>query len=117
MIGPPIFLYCVCRPIVGILYLTCSQVDECKSWERDRAVSFLGIFVSNFMYSAFAVMAKLAAAKVQYTIDSIPILPQLTTTSRVVSFSYSPSEVRKDRIYGPLVVRLESLFVQWGTAT
>ncbi len=41
--------------------------------ERDRAVSFLGIFVSNILYSALAVMAKLAAAKVQYTIDSIPI--------------------------------------------
>ena len=26
-----------------------------ENWERGRAVSFLGIFVSNFRYSAFAV--------------------------------------------------------------
>ena len=32
-----------------------SQIHECGNWERGRAVSFLGIFVSNFRYSIFAV--------------------------------------------------------------
>jgi len=51
-IGPAIFLYCICGPIVGI---NSSQIHECRDWERGRAVSFLEIFVSNFRYSAFAV--------------------------------------------------------------
>jgi hypothetical protein len=78
-----------------------------------RPRSFIsGNNVSNFLYSAFAVLAKLAAATVHLRIY---LQTQLMTTSLVVSFSYSPSEVRrKDWIYGPLVVRLESLFVQWG---
>ncbi len=78
-----------------------------------RPRSFIsGNIVSNFLYSAFAVLLKLAAASVHLRI--LPILTQLMTTYLVVSFSYSPSEVRKDRNNGPLVVRLESLFVQWG---
>ena len=93
-IGPPILL------------------QQCRNWERGRAVSLLGIIISNFLYSAFAVLLKLAAASVHLRI--LPILTQLMTTYLVVSFSYSPSEVRKDRNNGPLVVRLESLFVQWG---
>jgi hypothetical protein len=31
------------------------QKHECENWELGRAVSFLGIFVSNFLYSVFAV--------------------------------------------------------------
>jgi hypothetical protein len=53
-IEPPILLYCVCGPIVET-YKSLSQIHECINWERGRAVSFLGIFVSNFRYSAFAV--------------------------------------------------------------
>ncbi len=56
-IGPPIFLqqnrqtdrrntvYCIYR----------SQKHECRNWERGNAVSFLGIFVSNFWYNVFEV--------------------------------------------------------------
>jgi hypothetical protein len=33
---------------------------ECMNWERGRAVSFLGIFVSNFCYSDFAVYTRSA---------------------------------------------------------
>jgi hypothetical protein len=33
------------------MYLYRSQLHECRNWERGRAVSFLGIFVSNFRYS------------------------------------------------------------------
>ncbi len=36
-------------------YINCSEIHECRNWERGRAVSFLGIFVSNFRYSVFAV--------------------------------------------------------------
>ena len=31
-----------------------SQIQECRNWERGRTVSFLGMFVSNFRYSAYA---------------------------------------------------------------
>ncbi len=31
------------------------RIHECGNWKRGRAVSFLGIFVSNFRYSVFAV--------------------------------------------------------------
>ena len=30
-----------------------SQIHECRNWERGRAVSFLGIFISNFHFSVF----------------------------------------------------------------
>ncbi len=33
-------------------YIYRSQIHKCRNWERGRAVSFLGIFVSNFRYSA-----------------------------------------------------------------
>jgi hypothetical protein len=36
-------------------YVNRPQIHECRNWERGRAVSFMGIFVSNFWYSALAV--------------------------------------------------------------
>ncbi len=36
-------------------YVNRSQIHECRNWKRGRAVSFMGIFVSNFWYSALAV--------------------------------------------------------------
>ncbi len=42
------------NPIMEI-YKNRSQTHECRNWERGRTVSFLGIFVSNFRYSVFAV--------------------------------------------------------------
>jgi len=36
-------------------YINRSPKHECSNWERGRAASFLGIFVSNFRYSVFAV--------------------------------------------------------------
>jgi hypothetical protein len=39
-------------------YINHSQIHEPGNWERGRAISFLGIFVSNFRYSAFAVRCK-----------------------------------------------------------
>jgi hypothetical protein len=38
-------------------YINRSQIHECRNLQRGRAVSFLGIIVSNFRYSAFAVHA------------------------------------------------------------
>ncbi len=35
---------------MGIYSINRSQIHECRNWERGRAVSFLGIFVSNFQY-------------------------------------------------------------------
>ncbi len=32
-------------------YLNRSQIHECRNWWRGRAVSFLGVYVSNFRYS------------------------------------------------------------------
>ncbi len=40
------------RLIVGIY--KCSQTHECVNWDWYRAISFLGIFVSNFRYCVFA---------------------------------------------------------------
>jgi hypothetical protein len=39
-------------------YINRWQIHEWRNWERGRAVSFLGIFVSNFLYSVFAVYRK-----------------------------------------------------------
>ncbi len=54
-IGPPtVFFWSrIGRLILGIHKF--SQKHECGNWERGRAVSFLGIFVSIFWYSVFAV--------------------------------------------------------------
>ncbi len=48
MIGPPILL----------------QTHECTNLEQSRAVSFLGIIVSNFRYSVFAVHGHVFAGNV-----------------------------------------------------
>ncbi len=42
-----------CLTILAI-YINCSQIHECRNRERDRTVSFLGIYKSNFRYSACA---------------------------------------------------------------
>ena len=34
-----------------------ARIHEYRNWERGRTVSFLGIFVSNFRYSGFAVQS------------------------------------------------------------
>jgi hypothetical protein len=52
-ICPPILLQQIGGQIVGMYNR--SQIHECRNWERGRAVSFLGLFVSNFRYSVFAV--------------------------------------------------------------
>ncbi len=43
------------RTIVEIQYINPSQAHECGHWDWGRAISFLGIFVSNFRYSVLAV--------------------------------------------------------------
>jgi hypothetical protein len=45
------------RPIIGNMYINRSQIQECGNWDWGRAISFLGIFVSNFRYCVFAVSA------------------------------------------------------------
>ncbi len=50
-IGPPILL----AADQSWEFINRSQIHEYRNWERGRAVSFLGIFVSNFRYNAFAV--------------------------------------------------------------
>jgi hypothetical protein len=42
-------------PAVVIQYINRSQTHECGNWGCGRAISFLGIFVSNFLYWFFAV--------------------------------------------------------------
>ncbi len=53
-IGPSIFC-CIAFADRLWEYKNRSQIHECINWERGRAVSFLGIFVSNFRDSAFGV--------------------------------------------------------------
>ncbi len=36
----------------GNIPINHSHIHECRNWERGRSVSFLGIYVSNFRYSA-----------------------------------------------------------------
>ncbi len=45
-----------CSSNIGwlILGIYTIHIHECRNWERGRAVSFLGFFVSNFSYSVFA---------------------------------------------------------------
>jgi hypothetical protein len=42
-------------PILLQIQNTLIQIHECRNWERGPAVSFPGIFVSNFRCSVFAV--------------------------------------------------------------
>ncbi len=56
-----IVLHCFnCRPsdsVSGMLadrsweYINCSQIHECRNWEWGRAVSFLAVHKSDFLYS------------------------------------------------------------------
>ncbi len=41
----------ICGPILGIHYRNLSQINECRNWERGRAIPFLGIHKLNFRYS------------------------------------------------------------------
>jgi hypothetical protein len=51
-----LFAVLVWRSLIRSLeYINRSQIQECRNWKQGSAVSFLGIFVSNFWYSAFAV--------------------------------------------------------------
>jgi hypothetical protein len=53
---PSVHVFC-CSIIGGLIVgiYKRSQIHEFRNWERGRAVSFLGIFVSNFRFSVFAV--------------------------------------------------------------
>ncbi len=54
-VGPPIFLQQNRQTDRGNIWINRSQKHEWRNWDRGRAVSYLGIFVSNFRYTAFAV--------------------------------------------------------------
>ncbi len=56
-IGPPIFLQQNRQTNRGNIHINHSQRHECRNWDWGRAVSFLGIFVSNFRFVVFAVQA------------------------------------------------------------
>jgi hypothetical protein len=47
-----------CSKIGRPTYRNRSQKHECKNWDWGRAVSFPGIFVSNFWYIVFAVQRR-----------------------------------------------------------
>jgi hypothetical protein len=58
MIGPPIFLNQNMQADLGdihTVHINHTQKHECWNCDCGRAVPFLGIFVSNFRYSIFAV--------------------------------------------------------------
>jgi hypothetical protein len=46
-------------------------MQECRNWERGRAVSFLGIFVSNFRYSVFAVRTSEAKTTCLWILNTV----------------------------------------------
>jgi hypothetical protein len=45
------------RPIVGICTVIRTQKHECRNWDCDRAIPFLGIYVSNSWNCVFAVLS------------------------------------------------------------
>jgi hypothetical protein len=50
-IGLPILLQPNSQNVPGNTVYNCSQVNECRNWERGRTVSFLGIHKPYFHYS------------------------------------------------------------------
>ncbi len=92
-ISPPILLYYVCGRSWG--YVNRSQeIHECRNWEWGRAVSFLGIFVSNFRYSA---LTKCLLSRMLHVFYFLLILiyprriwqKRIVCRSRLLTFSFS----------------------------
>jgi hypothetical protein len=50
-------------PMIGP-HILMQQIHECRYWERGRAVSFLGIFVSIFRYSVYAVYPQIVQVQI-----------------------------------------------------
>jgi hypothetical protein len=48
-------------PILGTYTVNRLQKHKCRNWDWSHAVSFLGIFVSNFRYIVFAVWVHVAS--------------------------------------------------------
>jgi hypothetical protein len=67
-------------------YINRSQEHECGNWELGLTVSFLGIFVSNFRYSVFAVRGNLKVRNFMKTKESCrkPIFLHLALSTHVI---------------------------------
>ncbi len=50
-------------------YIICSQTHECRNWDWDPDIPFLGIFVSNFRHFVFAVWTACLHSRDSYPID------------------------------------------------
>ncbi len=61
-IGPFIFLQQNMQTDRGNTYIIRTQTHECRNWDCGRSVPFLGIYISNFRYSIFAVSGKKCSA-------------------------------------------------------
>ncbi len=48
--------------------INCSQIQECGNWDQGGAVSFVGIYVSNFRYSV--------APTPQFSTGQVPVIEQ-----------------------------------------
>ncbi len=66
-IGPPISCRKIARSILGI-YINRSKTHECGNWDCGHAIPFLGIFVSNFLYCVFAVVAKKSSVSSRWSL-------------------------------------------------
>jgi hypothetical protein len=62
-----------------------SQTHECGNWNCGRAMSLLGIFVSNFRYWFFAVCSPLPSAETATMVHPFP-LPLVFSLSTICKF-------------------------------
>ncbi len=99
-----LYLYCNCYlpqnrwTDLGNININRSQIHECGNSERACAVSFLGIFVSNFWYSAFSEHATLKtfSNSTTYFIKKTFMMPiyfvcrdSIITKYRFINFLYT----------------------------
>ncbi len=65
-------------------YINRSQTHECRNWDWGRAILFLGIFVLNFRYCAFAVQYRVAPPPLPLS----PAAKLVKTPIRVVPLAF-----------------------------
>jgi hypothetical protein len=59
-----------------IQYINCSQTHECGNWDLGRAIPFLGIFVSNFLFGIVS-LQRIADSMYEIVFSRYTIFPYL----------------------------------------
>ncbi len=91
-----------CSKIGGriVQMYNCPQIHECRNSERGRAVSFLGIFVSNFRCSASE--SNCMAAGRRQSMEACLVLPRIVNTLWRILYTvqYGITSLLKDIVIG-----------------